>query len=83
MQVPNEVVILTPPDEPDPTTALIIFGAKIMNDAAFVPPKLTAVAELKFWPVTVTVSPVAAKLGVKEKITGGPANINPFNCPVP
>jgi len=48
VQVPNEVVILTPPDEPDPTTALIIFGAKIMNDAAFVPPKLTAVAPLKF-----------------------------------
>ena len=37
---------------------------------AAVPPKLTAVAPVKFVPVIVTVVPVGAVVGVKEVIVG-------------
>jgi len=40
------------------------------NEAAAVPPKLTAVAPVKFVPVIVTVCPVKALVGINELIAG-------------
>ena len=36
------------PDEPDPTTALIIPGVTTVYDVAAIPPKLMVVVPLKF-----------------------------------
>jgi hypothetical protein len=41
-----------------------------VNDAAAVPPKLTAVAPVKFVPAIVTVAPCAAVVGVNETSEG-------------
>ena len=54
-----------------------------LNELAAVPPKLTAVAPVKFVPVKVTVAPVAALIGVKEVMTGAGMNVNPARTPVP
>ena len=42
-----------------------------VKDAAFVPPKLTAVAPVKLAPVMVTLVPGQAMAGVNEAIVGG------------
>ena len=42
-----------------------------LNEVAAVPPKLTAVAPVKLFPVNVTVCPVLADIGLKELIAGG------------
>ena len=52
------------------------------NDAAAVPPKLTAEALLKLVPVMVTVAPLAAVVGVNEEMVG-PEYVNPANVEVP
>jgi len=46
------------------------------KEVAAVPPKLTAVAPVKFVPVMVTVIPVEAEAGVKDVTVGGTANEN-------
>jgi hypothetical protein len=81
--VPPGVVTLRPPDEPVPTTAVIVVELTTVNDEAATPPKLTAVAPVKFVPVIVTVTPVAALVGVKEVIVGAGINVNPARLAVP
>ena len=51
--VPPGVVTLTFPDAPVPTTAVMLVAELTVNDVAAVPPKLTAVAPVKFVPVIV------------------------------
>ena len=70
MAVPLGVVIDTLPVVPAATTAVILVALTTEKDAAAVPPKLTAVAPVKFVPVIVTVVPVAADKGLKEVMAG-------------
>jgi hypothetical protein len=69
--VPPEEVTEILPEDPDPTTAMIIVGDRTVNDVAAVPPKLTTVAPVKFVPVMVTVAPAPALVGVNDAIVGG------------
>jgi hypothetical protein len=80
--VPPGAVTETKPVAPAPTTAVIVVGVA-MKLAAGVPPKLTAVAPLKFVPVIVTVRPGPALVGVNVLIVGGEKNVNPVRVPVP
>jgi hypothetical protein len=52
--VPLAVVTLTLPEVPAPTTATMLVALTTVNEVAAVPPKLTAVAPVKFVPVIVT-----------------------------
>jgi hypothetical protein len=69
--VPLGVVTLTFPEVPAATTAVMLVAETTVKEVAAVPPKLTAVAPVKSVPVTVTVVPLAALVGVKEVIVGG------------
>ena len=60
----------TLPDVPPATTAVMLVELATLNDAAGVPPKLTALVPVKFVPVIVTVVPEPAAVGVKEVIAG-------------
>jgi hypothetical protein len=71
LAMPFEVVTLTLPVAPAPTTAVMLVALTIVNEVAAVPPKLTADAPVKFVPVIVTVCPVPAEIGLKEAIVGG------------
>jgi len=71
LAMPFEVVTLTLPVAPAPTTAVILVALTTANEVAAVPPKLTADAPVKFVPVMVTVCPVPAEVGLKEVIVGG------------
>jgi hypothetical protein len=68
--VPPAVVTETFPLAPAPTTASMEVEEFIVNDVAAVPPKLTAVAPVKFAPVIVTVVPTIPLAGVKDAIVG-------------
>jgi len=68
--VPPGVVTLTLPLVPEPTTAVIWVDELTVNELAAVPPKLTAVAPVRFVPVMVTDPPDASVDGVKEVIVG-------------
>lgn len=81
--VPPGVVTLTLPDTPEPRVAVMLVEELTVNDDAAVPPKLTAVAPVKFVPVIVTVAPEAADVGVKDVIVGAAINVNPANVVVP
>ena len=81
--VPPGVVTLTLPLFPLSTTAVMDVALTTLNEAAAVPPKLTSVASARFVPVIVTVSQLAADVGVKEPITGAGTNVNPASVPVP
>ena len=52
--VPDAVVTETVPEAPAPTVALMLVALTTVNEVAAVPPKLTAVAPVKFVPVIVT-----------------------------
>ena len=67
------MVTETLPVVPLATTAVILVGLTTVNDAAAVPPKLTAVVPLKLTPVIVTVCPVPVSVGVKDVIIGNAA----------
>ena len=54
MPVPDAVVTETEPEAPAPTVALILVALTTVNVVAAVPPKLTAVAPVKFVPVILT-----------------------------
>ena len=69
--VPPGVVTDTLPEDPAPTTAVILVAETTVNEAAAVPPKLTAVAPARSVQVIVTVAPTAAGKGKKEETTGG------------
>ena len=81
--VPPGVVTLTLPLVPLATTAVMDVALTTLNEAAAVPPKLTAVAPVKLVPVIVTVVPLPADVGVKELITGAGTNVNPASVAVP
>ena len=80
--LPVGVVTLTLPEVPAATTAVIDVASTTVNDAAAVPPKLTAVALVKLVPVMVTVAPLAAVVGVKDEMIG-PEYVKPANVEVP
>ena len=82
--VPPGVVTLMLPLAPVETTALIVADETVVNEEAATPPKLTAVAPVRFVPVIVTVAPLPADVGVNELIVGrGMVYINPAIVPVP
>lgn len=81
--VPKLLVILTLPEAPLPTTAVIVVELIIVNDAAATPPKLTAVDPAKFCPDIVIVVPWPAFVGVNELIIGNGRCVNPDSDPVP
>jgi hypothetical protein len=66
--IPAGVVILTAPDAPFPTTAVMVVGFTTTKDEAGIPPKLTAVAPVKLVPVIVTIVAVVPLAGVKDVI---------------
>ena len=68
--VPPGVVTETFPDVPPATTAVMLVAETTIIEVAAVPPKLTAVAPVKLVPVTVTVVPLPALVGVNEVIVG-------------
>ena len=68
--VPPAVVTVTFPDDPVPTSAVMVVGETTVKYAAGVPPKLTAVAPVKFVPVRVMVVPEIADVGKKDVIVG-------------
>ena len=68
--VPPGVVIDITPVVPLATTAVMLVALTTVKEVAAVPPKLTAVAPVKSVPVMVTVSPVAADVGVNEAMVG-------------
>ena len=70
--VPIGVVTDTEPVVPPPTTAVMVKGDTSVNDAAGVPPKVTADVLSKSVPVIVTVVPFVPAWGVKPVITGLP-----------
>ena len=55
LAMPLDVVTLTLPVVPVPTTAVMLVALTTVNEVAAVPPKLTADAPVKFVPVKVTV----------------------------
>ena len=67
---PPAVVTVTLPDAPDAITADIVVAFTTVNEDDETPPKLTAVAPVKFVPVMVTVVPAPAVVGVKEERVG-------------
>jgi hypothetical protein len=81
--MPFDVVTLTLPVAPAPTTAVILVALTTVNEVAAVPPKLTAVAPVKFVPVIVTVCPVPAEVGLNDAIVGGGKYVKPARVPVP
>lgn len=68
--VPFEVVTLTLPDAPDPTTAVILVDELTVNELTAIPPKLIAVAPVKLVPVIITEPPAPALVGAKDDIVG-------------
>ena len=74
-EVPAEVVTVTStdPDDPAGETAVKVVGDVAVNDVAASEPNLTAVAPVKFVPVTVTEVPPAVEpvLGLTEETVGG------------
>lgn len=63
---PNELVTITLPVAPAPTTAVIVVELTTVNEAAATPPNETELVPVKFAPLMVTVAPVAAVVGVNE-----------------
>ena len=55
---------LTEPDAPLPTTAVMVVESMTVKAAAGTPPKLTAVAVVRFVPFIVTVESLAAAAGI-------------------
>ena len=83
LAMPFDVVTLTLPVVPAPTIAVILVALTTVKELAAVPPKLTAVAPVKFVPVIVTVCPVPAEVGLKDVIVGGGKYVKPARVPVP
>ena len=81
--MPPGVVTAIFPDAPLPTTALIVVELTTVKDEAAVPPKLTAVAPVKFVPVIFTVVPEPVVTGENEVTVGGAIKINPARDAVP
>ena len=83
---PDAVVTETVPEAPAPTVALMLVALTTVNVVAALPPKLTAVAPVKFVPVILTTWPVLPEVGVKDEIVGAGVaaiNVNPFLLALP
>jgi hypothetical protein len=74
--VPPSVVTVILPVLPLATTAVIALSLTTVNEAAAVPPKLIAVAPVKYEPLIVTDAPVTPVAGVNELTTGAGINVN-------
>jgi len=61
---------LTLPEEPAPTTALMVLAFTTEKESAGVPPKLTVVAPIKPEPVMTTEALVVALAGAKPVMAG-------------
>ena len=81
--MPPGVVTETLPDEPEPATAVMLVADTTLKDVAAVPPKLTAVAPVKFVPVMITVAPAPTLVGVKLVRVGAATNVKPGLVAVP
>lgn len=80
---PAAVTETSPGADSGATTALMLAVELTVNEAAGLPPKLTALTAKKFWPFISTVTPPIAVDGLKELITGGSTKINPSRLAVP
>jgi hypothetical protein len=83
LALPFAVVTRTEPVVPEPTTAVMLVALTTVKEVAGVPPKLTAVAPVKFVPVIVTVCPVPADVGLNAVMVGGGKYVKPAKVPVP
>ena len=81
--IPPGVVTLTLPDAPTPTSAVILVAELTVKELAAMPPKLTAVAPVKFVPVIVIDVPPLPLVGVKELIVGADIKVKPGIDAVP
>ena len=82
--VPFGVVTVIAPEAPDAVGAAVMPVAETtVKDAAGTPPKLTAVAPVKFVPLIVTTSPAPATDGVNEVIAGDGINTKPASDDAP
>lgn len=81
--MPKLPVILTEPEAPALTTAVMLVEFTIVKVVAKMAPKLTAVILEKLVPVIVTTSPWAANVGVKDVIVGGARKVKPALVTVP
>lgn len=68
--IPIGVVTATFPLDPCPSTATTDVGEETMNDAAGVPPKLTALTVVRFVPVIVILAPAPPDVPLKDVIVG-------------
>jgi len=66
------VTLIGPVIAPAGTVVVIVVALTTVNVAA-VPPKVTAVAPVKFFPLIVTVVPTGPEVGVNEVMVGPPA----------
>jgi hypothetical protein len=80
---PGVVTDTAPPNVPEATTAVIRVAETITKLDAATPPKLTAVAPVKFVPLMVTVAPAPTLVGVKLVTVGGGISTKPARLPVP
>ena len=81
MTFPPGVVTLTFTDPvPCGTTAVIVVEFTTVKLVAAVLPKLTAVAPVKFVPVSVTVAPTIAEEGLKLEAVGAEIYVNALFC---
>ena len=67
---PAGVLTTTFPEAPEATTALMDVEETTVKEAAGVPPKLTAVAPVRFVPVITTVEPAVVVVGLNEVMIG-------------
>lgn len=81
--MPPSAVTATSPVAPELRIAVICVGETSVNRAAGAPPKLTALAWVKFAPIIVTAMPAPAPRGVKPETTGGAMKRNPASSIVP
>ena len=69
--VPAGVVTLTVPVAPQPNIALSVVALMTVNDAAAMPPKATAVVQVRLVPEMVTTVRAPPLLGVNDVMVGG------------
>lgn len=82
--VPPTVVTCTLPEAPPAPTCAVIVVIEFVRIIAGTPPKVTAVAPLRFVPVIVTVAPTAALVGENVAIVGAATKVNgPTELTVP
>ena len=77
------MVTLTDPEDPSPTSAVILVEEFILKLAAGVLPKCTEVTLVKLAPLMVTVSPLLAEVGLKEVMEGDCIKVKPLFVAVP